>query len=43
MQVLAQNALAEMRALIQQLHPRSDREEGLASRAAPAGCRAPGE
>lgn len=30
MQVLAQNALAEMRALIQQLHPRSIAEEGLA-------------
>lgn len=29
MQVLAQNALAEMRALIQQLHPRSVAEEGL--------------
>ena len=29
MQVLAQNALAEMRALIQQLHPHSIAEEGL--------------
>ncbi|RPJ44629.1 MAG: hypothetical protein EHM21_10070, partial [Chloroflexi bacterium] len=29
-QVLAKNALAEMRALIQQLHPRSVAEEGLA-------------
>jgi len=31
MQVLAQSALAEMRALIQQLHPRSIAEEGLAA------------
>ncbi len=31
MQVLAQNALAEMRALIQQLRPRSVAKEGLAS------------
>jgi signal transduction histidine kinase len=31
MQVLAQNALTEMRALIQQLHPRSIAEEGLAA------------
>ena len=31
LQVLAQNALAEMRALIQQLHPRSVAEEGLAA------------
>jgi signal transduction histidine kinase len=30
-QVLAQNALAEMRGLIQQLHPRSIAEEGLAA------------
>lgn len=31
MQELAQNALAEMRALIQQLHPRTIAEEGLAA------------
>jgi signal transduction histidine kinase len=31
LQVLAQSALAEMRALIQQLHPRSMAEEGLAA------------
>ncbi len=31
LQVLAQTALAEMRALIQQLHPRSIAEEGLAA------------